>query len=53
MKLEVSNKMKYIPLFLSGVVVVVGLNVFLAMRDSKLFEQIDNRNQQIEQLLNQ
>ena len=44
--------MKYVPLFLSGIVVIVGLNVFLSIRDSRLFEELDNRNQQIEQLLN-
>ena len=45
--------MKYVPIILSGIVFIIGFNVLLSIRDSKLFKQIDNRNQQIEQLLNQ
>ena len=43
--------MKYIPLDLSGIVVIVGLNIALAIRDSKMLDKIDQRNNQIEKLL--
>jgi len=43
--------MKYIPLVLSGIVVIVGLNIALAIRDSKMLDKIDQRNNQIEKLL--
>ena len=38
-------------LILSGIVFIIGINVLLALRDARLFKQIDNRNTQIEQLL--
>ena len=43
--------MRYIPLVLSGIVVIIGINVALAIRDSKTFDRIDQRNNQIEKLL--
>ena len=47
--LEVSTKMR---LILTGVIIVIGLNVGLAIRDSKMLDKIEQRNSQIEQLLN-
>ena len=46
--LEVSTKMR---LILTGIVIVVGLNVALAIRDSKLLDKIEERNTTIEKLL--
>ena len=43
--------MKYIPLVLSGIVVIVGINIALAIRDSKTFDRIEKRNTTIEKLL--
>ena len=43
--------MKYIPLVLSGIVVIVGINVVLAIRDSKMLDKIEERNTTIEKLL--
>ena len=36
---------KYIPVILGGIVVVVGLNVGLAIRDSKMWDKIDEQEQ--------
>ena len=38
-------------LILTGIVIVVGLNVALAIRDSKLLDKIEERNTTIEKLL--
>ena len=43
--------MKYIPLVLSGIVVIVGINVALTIRDSKMLDKIEERNTTIEKLL--
>ena len=51
-KIEV-DQMKYIPLVLSGIVVIVGINVALAIRDSKMLDKIEERNTTIEKLLQQ
>jgi len=40
---------KYIPVILGGIVVVVGLNVGLAIRDSKMWDKIDEREQLYEE----
>ena len=40
-----------IPVILSGLVVVIGLNAFAVIRDNKMWEQLDQRNAQIEQQL--
>ena len=37
-----------IPVILSGLVVVIGLNAFAVIRDNKMWEQLDQRNAQIE-----
>ncbi len=42
---------RYIPVILSGLVVVIGLNAFAIIRDNKMWEQLDQRNTQIEQQL--
>jgi len=39
-------KYSYIPLFLSGIVVVIGLNVVLAIRDTQLFEAYESYYQE-------
>ena len=38
-------------LILTGIVIVVGLNVALAIRDSKMLDKIAERNTTIEKLL--
>ena len=38
-------------LILTGIVIVVGLNVALAIRDSKMLDKIEERNTTIEKLL--
>ena len=43
--------MKYIPLVLSGIVVIVGINVALAIRDSKMYDKLEQRNTTIQNLL--
>ncbi len=44
---------KYFTLIFSGVIFIMGMNVLLAIRDSKLYEKMEQRNQRIELLLNQ
>ena len=39
----------YIPVILSGLVVIIGLNAFAIIRDNKMWDQLDQRNAQIEQ----
>tara|TARA_B100000287_G_scaffold173717_1_gene163913 strand:- start:1141 stop:1281 length:141 start_codon:yes stop_codon:yes gene_type:complete len=43
--------MRYIPLVLSGIVVIVGINIALAIRDSKMYDKLEERNTTIEKLL--
>ena len=43
--------MKWVPIILSGIVVIIGLNVLLAIRDSKMYDKIEERNTTIEKLL--
>ena len=40
-----------IPIILSGLVVIIGINAFAIIRDNKMWEQLDQRNTQIEQQL--
>ena len=42
---------RYIPIILSGLVVIIGLNTFAIIRDNKMWEQLDQRNAQIEHLI--
>ena len=42
---------RYIPVILSGLVVIIGINAFAIIRDNKMWEQLDQRNAQIEQQL--
>ena len=43
-----SISIRYIPIILSGLVVIIGLNAFAIIRDNKMWEQLDQRNAQIE-----
>ena len=38
-------------LILTGIIIVVGLNIALAIRDSKMLDKIEERNTTIEKLL--
>ena len=38
-------------LILTGIVVIVGLNIALAIRDSKMYDKLEERNTTIEKLL--
>ena len=42
---------RYIPVILSGLVVVIGLNAFAIIRDNKMWDKLDQRNAQIEHLI--
>ena len=42
---------RYIPIILSGITIVIGLNVALAIRDARMWDKIEQRNSQIEELL--
>ena len=42
---------EYIPLILSGIVVVIGLNIALTIRDAHMWDNLEQRNSQIDQLL--
>ena len=42
--------MKWVPIILSGIVVIIGLNVLLAIRDSRMMDKIEERNTTIEKL---
>tara|TARA_R100000742_G_C4276634_1_gene97858 strand:- start:1727 stop:1906 length:180 start_codon:yes stop_codon:yes gene_type:complete len=44
---------KYIPVILGGIVVVVGLNVALVIRDTKMFKELDERQELIDLNLEQ
>ena len=39
-------------LILSGLILIIGVNMLLAMRDSRMWDRLEQRNSQIEQLLN-
>ena len=45
------NNKEFIPLILSGMVVVIGVNIALAVRDARMWDNLEQRNNQIEQLL--
>ena len=40
-----------IPVILSGLLVVIGLNAFAVIRDNKMWDKLDQRNAQIEHLI--
>ena len=42
---------RYIPIILSGLVVIIGLNAFAIIRDNKMWDKLDQRNAQIEHLM--
>ena len=42
---------RYIPVILAGTVVVIGINVFAVIRDNKMWDKLEQRNQQIENVL--
>ena len=42
---------RYIPVILSGLVVVIGLNAFAIIRDNKMWDKLDQRNAYIEHLI--
>ena len=42
---------RYIPVILAGAVVVIGLNVFAVIRDNKMWDKLDQRNEQIENIM--
>jgi len=44
-------KLQYIPLVISGIIVVIGVNTALAIRDSRMWDKIEQRNSEIEELL--
>ena len=43
--------MKWVPIIFSGVIFIMGMNVLLAIRDSKMYDKLDERNTTIEKLL--
>ena len=42
---------RYIPIILSGLVVVIGLNALVIIRDNKMWDKLDQRNAHIEHLI--
>ena len=42
---------RYIPVILSGLVVVIGLNAFAIIRDNKMWDKLAQRNAHIEHLI--
>ena len=42
---------RYIPVILSGLVVIIGLNAFAIIRDNKMCDKLDQRNAHIEHLI--
>ena len=46
-----SISIRYIPIILSGLVVIIGLNAFAIIRDNKMWDKLDQRNAQIEHLM--
>ena len=43
--------MKWVPIIFSGVIFIMGMNVLLAIRDSKMYDKLEQRNTNIEKLL--
>jgi len=43
--------MKYVPIILSGLIFIIGVNTLLAIRDSKMWNQLEQRQHQYEELL--
>ena len=43
--------MRYTPIILSGLILIIGANALLAIRDAYMWEKIEQRNSQIEELL--
>ena len=37
--------MRYIPLVLSGIIIVIGVNTALAIRDSRMWDKLEERNE--------
>ena len=46
-----SISIRYIPVILSGLVVIIGLNAFAIIRDNKMWDKLDQRNVHIEHLI--
>ena len=46
-----SISIRYIPIILSGLVVIIGLNAFAVIRDNKMWDKLDQRNAHIEHLM--
>tara|TARA_B100000427_G_scaffold311172_1_gene301576 strand:- start:2068 stop:2214 length:147 start_codon:yes stop_codon:yes gene_type:complete len=42
--------MRWVPIIISGVVLMFGINLLLAIRDSKMLDKIEERNTTIEKL---
>ena len=42
---------RYIPIVLGGIIVIIGINVFAVIRDNKMWDKLEQRNQQIENVL--
>ena len=42
--------MKWVPIIFSGVIFIMGMNVLLAIRDSRMMDKIEERNTTIEKL---
>jgi len=42
--------MKWVPIIFSGVIFIMGMNVLLAIRDSRMMDKIEERNITIEKL---
>ena len=38
---------RYIPLILSGIIIVIGVNTALAIRDSRMLDRLEERNEVI------
>tara|TARA_B100001996_G_C18390444_1_gene488947 strand:- start:49 stop:210 length:162 start_codon:yes stop_codon:yes gene_type:complete len=38
---------RYIPLILSGIIIVIGVNTALAIRDSRMWNRLEERNEVI------
>ena len=38
---------RYIPAILAGIIVIIGLNTFADIRDNKMWDKLDQRNNQI------
>ena len=43
--------MRYTPIILSGLILIIGANALLTIRDAHMWEKIEQRNSQIEELL--